>query len=134
LTLDVVVQNVTPEGLVVLDLNTRIKDLTGFIRVGLNQREEPMRVPTFDTREIENRLIVPDGTVFLAGVMKTTRQIERRRGVPILSDLPLLRHLTSSRRESYEDAELVFLVKPEVLSRRATLAKMAAVEEEGGTP
>jgi type II secretory pathway component GspD/PulD (secretin) len=136
LTLDVVVQHVTAEGLVILDLNTRVKDLAGFIRVGLNERNDPMRVPAFETREIENRLIVPDGTVFLAGLMKTTRQIDRSRGIPYISELPLLRWTSSSRSNRSADSELVFLIKPEVLSPRSTLAELAAAEDggEGETP
>ena len=131
LTLDVVVQHVTPDGLVVLDLNTNITDLTGFIRVGLNERNEPMRVPVFDSREIENRLIIPDGTVFLAGLMKTTRQSERERGLPWLSELPIIRWFTTNESRDSQDTELVFLIKPEILTHRPTMAELA---ETGDLP
>jgi Flp pilus assembly secretin CpaC len=102
--------------LVFLTLHTYVSDLTGFINVGLNNYQEPMRVPTIDGRSIKSRLVIPDRTVFIAGLMKTSSQIERKRGIPWLSEIPYLGSLLSSTRFENEDRELVFLIKPEILT------------------
>lgn len=103
------------DDLIVVDLHTTVSDLTGFITVGLNQRNEPLQVPTIDSRTIHNRIIIPDRMVFIAGLIKTTRKTERHRGIPFLSEMPLLRYLLANTRSSSEDTELVFLLKPEII-------------------
>ena len=114
-TLNVSVLHVA-DSLVALDMHTEVKDLTDFISVGLNPNDQPMRVPVMDTRVIENRLIVPDRTPVIAGLIKTQRQIKTGSGVPWISELPVLKWFLSNRRERTEDIELVFLIKPEIVT------------------
>jgi general secretion pathway protein D len=102
--------------MVVLDLTTEVTELTGFINIGLNTLNQPVRVPTLDSRKIVNRLVAADGSVFIAGLMKTTRQYERTRGVPWLSELPVVKYFFSNRHQESSDSELVFLVKPEIMT------------------
>lgn len=102
--------------LVVIDMETIVNDHTGFIRIAHNNENQPTAVPTTNERTIKNRLVVPDRTVFIAGVMKTTQQTEQRAGIPWLSEIPLIGALISSRSDSYSDSELVFLVKPEIIT------------------
>lgn len=113
--------------LIVLTMDMNVSDVTGFVNVGLNKQKEPMRVPTVDRRSIKSRVIVPDGQIFIAGLMKTTQQIEMRRGIPWLGELPLLKYIFSSTRTIDMENELVFLVKAEIL----TPYKPYFGEEEG---
>ena len=113
-TMDVAVLDVNQK-LVTLDMKTTVSDLTGFISIGLNNYGEPSRVPTVDSRTIENRVIIPDGAVSITGVMKTSRESDRRRGIPWVSEVPLLGWLLSSKKTLRDEAELVFLVKPEIV-------------------
>ncbi len=113
-TMDVAVLDVKGK-LVTLDMKTTVSDLTGFISIGLNNYGEPSRVPTVDSRMIENRVIIPDRTVSITGVMKTSRESDRRRGIPWISEVPLLGWLLSSKKTLRDEAELVFLVKPEIV-------------------
>jgi type II secretory pathway component GspD/PulD (secretin) len=115
-TLVVSVQKVIDNQLILLTMDTNVSDVTGFVNVGLNARNEPMRVPTLDRRSIKSRLIVADGKVFIAGLMKTTQQVEQRRGIPWLGELPLLKYIFSSTRTITVDKELVFLVKARILT------------------
>ncbi len=114
-TMDVAVLDIVDDE-VTLDITTTVTDLTGFINIGLNTQEQPMRVPTIDSRTMSSRLIVPDRTVFIAGLMKTRRESQRRRGIPWVSELPVLGWFLSSKINANEESELVFLVKPEVLT------------------
>lgn len=115
-SLEVSVQKVIDNHLVVLTMDTNVSDVTGFVNVGLNSQNAPMRVPTLDRRSIKNRLIVVDGKLFIAGLMKTSQQEEQRRGIPILGELPLLKHLFSSTRTVTIEKELVFLIKAQILT------------------
>lgn len=92
-----------------------ITDNSGFINVGVNDRNEALRVPVMDSRSIESNLIVRNRAVFIAGLLKSTREIERRQGIPWLSELPLLRWLFSSFTRDRQVIELVFLVRAEII-------------------
>ena len=102
--------------LVVLDVRASMNDLSGFINVGLNNENRAMRVPLAEGRTIQNRLIVPDRRNYLAGMMKVTRKSHQRRGIPWISELPILNIVLSSHKVRYHDSELLFLVRPEVLT------------------
>ncbi|MBN2684088.1 MAG: hypothetical protein JXR40_02300, partial [Pontiellaceae bacterium] len=102
--------------LIVLTMDTNVSDITGFVNVGLNNLNQPTRVPTLDRRSISSRLIVVDGKMFIAGLMKTSQQVERRRGIPILGELPLLKYIFSSTSTETVEKELVFLVKAQILT------------------
>ena len=92
-----------------------ITDNSGFINVGVNDRNEALRVPVMDSRSIESNLIVRNRAVFIAGLLKSTREIERRQGIPWLSELPLLRWLFSNLTRDRQVIELVFLVRAEII-------------------
>jgi len=115
-SLSVSVQKVIDDNLIVLTLDSNVSDMTGFVNVGLNNQQEPMRVPSIDRRALKSRLIVPHGQVFIAGLIKTTQQVEQRRGIPWLGELPILKYIFSRTRLVSVDKELVFLVKAEILT------------------
>jgi general secretion pathway protein D len=114
-TLDVSVLNVT-DGLVILDMRTEVSDLVDTVNVGVNGAGEPMAVPVLDSRMVRNRLIVPDRTPFIAGLLKTVREDNGRQGIPWLSELPLLRWIFASNQDTDTNTELVFLVKAEIVT------------------
>ncbi len=117
------------EPLVVMDIRTSVQELADFINVGLNERHEPMRVPVTEARTIQSRLVIPDRTVFLAGMMKTSRTSQRRRGIPWLGELPGLSLFLTSKKDMSSDTELVFLVKPEIITPYRTIALEKGVRE-----
>ena len=102
--------------LIVLDLNTIVSDQTGTINIGTNSQKKPTAVPTLDSRSIQNRLIIPDKTVFIAGLIKTTKEGKGKRGIPILGEIPFFGNLISNHKSRHTESELVFLVKAEILT------------------
>lgn len=113
--------------LIILDMTTSVTDLTGFINIGSNRLGDPMSVPTFDTRSIHNRLILRDRRVFIAGLIKTTSKTFRRQGIPWIGELPIFRFFMTNRHSRTDDAELVFLVKPEIV----TPYQLSAIGDQG---
>ena len=128
-SLVVSVQKVIDRQLILLTMDTNVSDVTGFVNVGLNNLNQPIRVPTVDRRTIKNRLIVADGQMFIAGLMKTSQQVEQRRGIPVLGELPLLKYIFSSTRTVTIEKELVFLVKAQILTPYKT---QFPIEQEQG--
>jgi type II secretory pathway component GspD/PulD (secretin) len=57
---------------------------------------------------------VPDkGTVALGG-FKTSNEVERELGVPILNKIPVVKRLFANRSYGRDDSVLVILVKPTI--------------------
>lgn len=99
-----------------LDLRMSVADLSGFINIGNDSNSQPLRVPVLESREMRNKVLVRDRTVFIAGLLKSTREVERRQGIPWISEIPVLRTLLSNLARDKETTELVFLVRPEILA------------------
>ncbi len=103
------------EGLAHLRINASVTDLSGFINIGTDDKGDPLRVPVINSRSMVNEVIVRDRSVFIAGLLKSTSEIERRRGVPWIAELPILRWFLNNYSRDTETTELVFLVRPEIL-------------------
>ncbi len=101
---------ITPDNRVVLDLNVK-KDSVGEVIVtsgGVN-------VPTINTSEISNQVIVSDGqTVVLGGILQTERR-ESEKKVPYLGDVPVLGNLFKRSGKVNNKAELLIFVTPKIL-------------------
>jgi type II secretory pathway component GspD/PulD (secretin) len=67
-------------------------------------------------------LIVPDRTVYIAGLMKTSRSSERNRGIPWISEIPVLNWFLTNKSRRNDETELVFLIKPEIMRPNRNLA------------
>lgn len=103
-----------------LAIKASVKDLNKFISVGTTFDEakaanEPLLVPVTDNREISNQILVRDGSIIIAGLLKSTQETERRQGIPWISELPFLKQLLSNVSKESQVKELVFLVRTEVL-------------------
>lgn len=101
---------ITPDNRVVLDLNVK-KDSVGTVIVtsgGVN-------VPSIDTSEISNQVIVADGqTVVLGGILQTERRDSQRK-VPLLGDIPVMGHLFKRTGKVSNKDELLIFVTPKIL-------------------
>ena len=72
-------------------------------------------IPSQTTTEVTTRMIVPDGqTIFVGGLIKH-RIEESRRGVPIISRIPGIGRLFSSRENNKTNTETIVLITPTVL-------------------
>jgi type IV pilus assembly protein PilQ len=101
---------ITPDNRVVLDLNVK-KDSVGQVIVtsgGVN-------VPSIDTSEISNQVIVADGqTVVLGGILQTERRTSETK-VPLLGDVPVLGNLFKRNSKTNNKAELLIFITPKIL-------------------
>jgi len=71
--------------------------------------------PVIDLQELATSVMLKDGqTLVLGGLISQIRQIERR-GLPILSDIPILGRLFSRTEEQKRNRELVVFITPHIL-------------------
>lgn len=68
------------------------------------------------TRQVLNTTVnVPDGGTLLIGGQKLATEIEVEAGVPVLSKIPLLKRLYSSRSMVKDEQVLLILIKPKII-------------------
>jgi type II secretory pathway component HofQ len=72
-------------------------------------------VDTVTTANLEATLIAKDGLTMAVGGLIRKEQVDRRRGIPYLMDLPLVGWLFGEAVRSTERRELILLITPHVL-------------------
>jgi len=95
-----------------LDVSLRVSSFTGSFDT-VNAIPPP-RV----TREITTTVNVPDGDTMVVGGIITDNLTKTRRGVPWLSDIPLLGYLFSNRSSTNQRTTLYFFITPHILRDR----------------
>ena len=118
-----VILRVTPSvdanGKVMMDIHPEVS--TGVI--------DPLTgIPSQSTTEVTTRMIVPDGqTIFVGGLIKH-RVEESKRGIPIVSRVPGLGRLFSSRENNKTNTETIVLITPTVLGDTSQLVDEDTIE------
>jgi Flp pilus assembly secretin CpaC len=74
-----------------------------------------IQLPTWEPSVIETRVSVPDGGTLLIGGQKLGAEVNEESGVPVLSKMPLLGRLFSSRSKVKDQDVLLILVKPTII-------------------
>jgi len=100
---------INPDGLVVMQVNQEIDDISGYTSINGNQ------VPNTDKRTLNSTISVRDrDTVILGGFVRSDKS-HATSGVPLLMDIPLLGWLFRSTADSKDHSELMVLMRPTVL-------------------
>jgi general secretion pathway protein D len=119
---------INPDGLVVMDINQQINDISGFQTItGVGN------VPTTDNRTFTSEVAVKDRDTIILGGFTDTETDKSSSGVPILEDIPLLGNLFKSPSSTKTRDELLVLMRPTVL-KTPELAAIQAVKEEVNSP
>jgi general secretion pathway protein D len=78
-------------------------------------------VPIIGTREILTTVTVPNNqTVVLGGLISTNLE-KRANGIPVLNQMPLIKHLFSSNAKSQKRDELMVFIQPSIVNSRESL-------------
>ncbi|MBT8066249.1 MAG: hypothetical protein KJO09_03335 [Gammaproteobacteria bacterium] len=118
-----VILRVTPSvdanGKVMMDIHPEVS--TGVI--------DPLTgIPSQSTTEVTTRMIVPDGhTIFVGGLIKH-RVEESKQGIPIVSRIPGVGRLFSSRENNKTNTETIVLITPTVLGDKSSLVDQDTIE------
>jgi general secretion pathway protein D len=119
---------INPDGLVVMDINQQINDISGSQTI-----EGVGSVPTTDNRTFTSEVAVRDRDTIILGGFTDTTTIKSSSGVPILQDIPLLGYLFKAPSSNKTRDELLVLMRPTVL-KTPEAASLQAVQEEVRSP
>lgn len=111
-----VTPNVIGESFIDLDIKPEVTSVTGTV----NFQGTP--TPIFSTRNADTHLTVRDGQQIVIGGLVRTEDVETRRGVPLLADIPIIGYLFGSENLEKKKTEILFIMRPRI-------RKPEAVEE-----
>jgi len=119
---------INPDGLVVLDINQQINDISGYQNItGVGN------VPTTDNRTFTSEVAVKDRDTIVLGGFTDTETDKSSSGIPILQDIPIIGNLFKSPSSNKTRDELLVLMRPTVLKSPEDAA-IQAVKEEVRSP
>jgi general secretion pathway protein D len=75
-------------------------------------------LPTVVIQDLETTVSVPDGGTLLLGGQKLSSEVEHEVGVPILSKIPVIDRLFTSRGNVRDEETLLILVKPKIIIQK----------------
>ena len=94
-----------------LEIDTSIKSLTGFVNIS------GLSAATFSNRQAKTEVTVQSGEEIWLGGLVQKEKSKLRRGLPILSDIPIFGALFGRYEESETIREIVFTLKPVIMER-----------------
>ena len=128
ITLDVT-PYITPDDLVVMDIQQTISELDGFIDMGGGQQgSSGQKAPQTTEREASSTISVRDGDTILLGGFIRDAKTDTESGVPFLKDIPLLGNLFKSQSATSKRSELLVLIRPTILKTPEDAALMVSQE------
>ena len=80
-----------------------------------NQFDLSIQLPTIDITEIRATVSVPDRGTLLVGGQRLVGETEIESGVPVLSKVPLLNRLFTSKSKVEDERTLLILIKPTII-------------------
>jgi len=81
--------------------------------------------PTTTKREIKASTIVNHGESVIVGGLIRKRQSKGSSGIPLLSDLPLIGYLFSSKADIVDDVNLVIILTPYIIPQNKTISDLS---------
>ena len=87
-------------------------------------------VPTIGTRELLTTVTVPNNQTIVLGGLITTNDTESVTGVPILSDIPGLGRLFSTKSKRRDRDELMIFIQPSIVNNDRSLDYIQADTDE----
>jgi len=104
-----------------LEIDTSIKTLTGFVNIS------GLGAATFSNRQAKTEVTVRSGEEIWLGGLIQKEKSKVRRGIPILSDIPIFGALFGRYEESETVREIVFTLRPVIMERE----KMPSIIDPG---
>ena len=104
-----------------LEIDTSIKSLTGFVQIS------GLAAATFSNRQAKTEVTVQSGEEIWLGGLVQKEKTKLRRGLPILSDIPIFGALFGRYEESESIREIVFTLRPVIMERE----KMPSIIDPG---
>ncbi len=116
---------ITPDGLVVMEINQNIEEITGYTEIA-----NVGKMPNTSHRSATATVSVQDhDTIVLGGYIRASKN-KSKSGVPYLQDMPLLGPLFRSTSKENKRTEMLVLIRPTVLASPREAAEAATKERD----
>jgi Flp pilus assembly secretin CpaC len=89
--------------------------------VGSQVIEGVGEVPTISTRLLETTVTVPNNETIVLGGLITTRNNQKRSGIPLLSQIPYIGGLFGTTENEADREELLVFIQPKIVNDKGTL-------------
>lgn len=97
------------DGYITMDMNIATGEIIGFHKSGISE------APEMTKRQLETRIRVRDGELFVIGGLYQETQSKNVMRVPVLGYVPLLGELFTSRQTKNVKSEMAFIVIPHIM-------------------
>jgi type II secretory pathway component GspD/PulD (secretin) len=77
-----------------------------------------VQLPDLSIQTLRTTVSVPDGGTLLLGGLKSSGEVEREEGVPLLSKIPIINRAFTNRGKVIDESTLLILIKPTVIVPR----------------
>ncbi len=112
-----VIPRVTPDGLIIMDIeanDSKAGDPAEGVTVGV-QDGVAIQSPIYDDITAITTIAARSGQTVVFGGLITTERVDTFRGIPFLSDVPVLGHLFRYDTQSDKRQELLFFMTPHIV-------------------
>lgn len=110
-----VVPRVVGTQTVALNIDVEQSQISGSETVLLAAADQPVNVPVISQRSARTVVYLQPGQAVILGGLITERTVETERKVPLLGDIPLIRHLFRSQFTRKEQTNVLFFIRPRIL-------------------
>jgi len=111
-----VVPHIVGKDRVYLKIDATVENMAGFVEVGPG-----VQLPFTSKRQVMTSVMVPSGNEVVIGGLFQSEYSVVEKGVPLLSEIPLVGYLFKSYWRVKTRKELLFFVKPRIIKPRARL-------------
>ncbi|MEO5378522.1 MAG: hypothetical protein H7832_12190 [Magnetococcus sp. DMHC-6] len=108
-----VIPQISENNTVILNIRPSISSVVSWVDDPINAGN---KIPQMAVREMESVLRVPTGHTAILGGLMTDKINKNSKGVPLLSDAPLISDLFKYKQQEVEKTELVILLRPTVIT------------------
>ena len=108
-----VIPLVNSEKEVTLQVGQLNDQIIGYQKIGGADASE---VPTISTQQIITTVTVPNGGTVILGGLITRDESDQKYGIPLLSDIPVLGSLFSTKVKKMEEREIVIFIQPTIVN------------------
>lgn len=120
---------VNDDGLITLQINPKVEDITDFITVD-GDRQRPIR----STRQATTTVMIKHGQTVVIGGLLSEGEHESIARVPVLGKVPLLGHLFRNRVKSRKTTDLMIFITPRIVNGNTPLTQREQDAFNGSEP
>ncbi len=110
-----VVPRVVGTQTVALNIDVEQSQISGSETVLLTSVDQPVQVPVVSQRSARTVVYLQPGQAVILGGLITERNVQNERKVPVLGDIPVIRHLFRSEFTRKEQTNVLFFIRPRIL-------------------